>query len=134
MNNVASRGVLLETMNKLDQTKKIIKDRWDSNTLIEGADMLETTDEIEFDPVEQLIAARDRRTVGVGPLEGVDAEFRCFENMPRIKRDEDRQKWWMQHKTQLPILFGVAQEVLSVPSSSAKSERVFSSAGQVGVY
>lgn len=119
-------------MNKLDRTKKIIKDRWDSNTLMEGhADVSETNDEIEFDPVEQLIAARDRRTGGAGPLAGVDAEFRCFESMPRIKREEDRLNWWMQHKTQLPILFGVAQEVLSVPSSSAKSERVFSSAGQV---
>ena len=97
------------------------------------ADVVEANDEIEFDPVEQLIAARDRRTVGIGPHQGVDAEFRSFENMPRIKKDDDRQKWWTQHKTQLPILFGIAQEIFSVPSSSAKSERVFSSAGQVNI-
>ena len=34
--------------------------------------------------------------------------------------------WWKDHEVVLPILSKVAKKVLTVPASSAKSERVFS--------
>ena len=37
--------------------------------------------------------------------------------------------WWQTHEKILPILSNVAKIVLTIPCSSAKSERVFSCAG-----
>ena len=41
--------------------------------------------------------------------------------------------WWKTHETVLPILAKVAKKVLTVPASSAKSERVFSTGRNVTV-
>ena len=38
-------------------------------------------------------------------------------------------QWWKQHENVLPLLARLARRVLVIPASSAKSERVFSSAG-----
>ena len=40
-------------------------------------------------------------------------------------------KFWMEHKSTYPKLSKLARWVLSVPASSASSERVFSCAGRV---
>ena len=37
--------------------------------------------------------------------------------------------WWRDHEKVLPNLSKVAKKVLTVPASSAKSERVFSTGG-----
>ena len=120
-------------MNKLSGTKKYMKDRWNRNDDFQTPDEPAIDDELDFDPVDQLLAERDVRADGQ-PMRGIDAEFMAFEAMPRVKKEDDRLDFWRKHKSQLPILFGIVQEILSVPCSSAKLERVFSSAGLVCSY
>ena len=44
--------------------------------------------------------------------------------MANLTKDGDRLNWWRNHEKQLPLLSKVARQVLGVPCSSAKSERV----------
>ena len=43
--------------------------------------------------------------------------------------DVDLLGWWKEHESMFPVLGHVAKTVLTIPSSSAKSERTFSCAG-----
>lgn len=58
------------------------------------------------------------------------AEVDTYKNMP-VEMDEkfDLLLWWKKHSTQLPRLSQLARHVLSIPASSAPSERNFSTAG-----
>ena len=47
------------------------------------------------------------------------------------KDDTDILKWWKNHQSILPNLAELAKSVLTIPCSSAKSERVFSCAGNI---
>ena len=49
--------------------------------------------------------------------------------MEELEADGDRLEWWKEHERHLPLLSKVAKEVLGIPCSSAKSERVFSTGG-----
>jgi hypothetical protein len=40
--------------------------------------------------------------------------------------DEDPLKWWIQRKSKLPILTSLAFKLLSIPATSAPSERLLS--------
>ena len=46
-------------------------------------------------------------------------------------KDCDILLWWKQHDNVLPLLSKIAKRVLAIPASSAKSERVFSTGGNV---
>lgn len=151
------RGIILKTYNKLTRVKKNIVDTWEcatteSNNNSEVNDNEENPDSNidEDDPIEKLLRAENSRTGGEGmshvarrsrssrsvlhvasPLE---VEFQIFENKPKVSKEVDRLHWW-GHDAQndLPKLRRIAQEVLSVPVSSAKSERTFSKSGKVTV-
>ena len=49
--------------------------------------------------------------------------------MENLTQDGDRLKWWRDHEKQFPFLSKVARQVMGVPASSAKSERIFSTGG-----
>ena len=57
-------------------------------------------------------------------------EFFTYENMPSFS-GYDVLNWWKSHKEMLPILSKLAQLYLSIPATSAQSERVFSAYGRV---
>ena len=46
-------------------------------------------------------------------------------------RNADILTWWRLNQEELPLLSKIARTVLSIPASSAKSERVFSTGGNV---
>ena len=39
--------------------------------------------------------------------------------------------WWKQHEAVLPLLASLAKKILAIPASSSKSERVFSTGGNI---
>ena len=49
-----------------------------------------------------------------------------YESFTLAKKEDSVLGWWKNHEAVLPILAKVAKKVLTVPASSAKSERVFS--------
>ena len=46
-------------------------------------------------------------------------------------KDVDILQWWKKHESVLPLLAKIAKRVLAIPASSAKSERVFSTGGNI---
>ena len=155
------RGIILKTYDKLHAVKKNIVDTWEcaateSNNNSEVNEENQDSNCDEDDPIEKLMRAETSRTGGQGmshvasssrssrsrsgagmlheasPLE---VEFQIFENKPKVMKDVDRLKWWGNDaQNDLPKLRRIAQEVLSVPVSSAKSERTFSKSGKVSVF
>ena len=120
----------MEEVGKLAETKELIVEmvgETNNNSVIATSQDLP---ESEMDAVSKLLARKrgDNRMEDTTP---VVKEFLVFEAKPPVSNDVDRLEYWLALKDELPLLFKVAQEVLGVPCSSAKSERVFSSAGLV---
>ena len=58
-------------------------------------------------------------------------EMEKYELFSLQSKDCDILLWWKQHDNVLPLLSKIAKRVLTIPASSAKSERVFSTGGNV---
>ena len=53
-----------------------------------------------------------------------------YEKYDNPGRGGDICAWWWMHQDQLPLMAKIARMVLAIPSSSAKSKRVFSTGSQ----
>ena len=73
-----------------------------------------------------------------------NARTRFGVNQNKIRKEMDRYEsfsipdknvnilvWWAQHEGVLPLLASLAKRVLAIPASSSKSERVFSTGGNI---
>ena len=54
-----------------------------------------------------------------------------YESYSLADSNVDILEWWRTHENTLPILSQIAKQVLTIPASSAKSERVFSTGGNI---
>ena len=61
----------------------------------------------------------------------VRMEIEKYETFSTPGKDVDILLWWKVHEAVLPLLSKLARRVLAIPSSSAKSERVFSVGGNL---
>ena len=134
------KGVHLLSCNRLESTKAEIEAA--SNRMESLVDEIESVDEDEDDD--------DRQNVELSPTSKLMRQ--CKErfdlankrNKPKIKiememyelfslqsKDCDVLSWWKQHENVLPLLAKIAKRVLAIPASSAKSERVFSTGGNM---
>merc|ERR1711879_387484 len=57
-------------------------------------------------------------------------EMKRYEAKPKVEKTVDICDWWSKQED-LPTLRKVAREILCIPASSSKSERVFSTSGKV---
>ena len=62
----------------------------------------------------------------MSPLE---KEFNRYESFSIADKYVNILKWWMDHERVLPLLASISKKVLTIPASSSKSERVFSTGG-----
>ena len=62
-------------------------------------------------------------------LSPIDKEIRRYESFSIAPKDVNILMWWKNHENVLPLLSQIARKVLTIPASSAKSERVFSCGG-----
>ena len=126
------------TFKKLEDVKLKIKLRWEvtesnsSNSAVSGSEM-QVDDTNDSDPLEAMIRMREAHRSAAAPdmLLPLELEFLKYEKLPKVKKDVDALKWWMGHKDVLPLMFKIAQELLGIPVSSSKSERIFSTAGRI---
>lgn len=58
-------------------------------------------------------------------------EFSRYLSEPQIDHNLDPSAWWQAHETSFPTIATTAKQLLCIPASSASSERVFSSAGNI---
>jgi hypothetical protein len=49
----------------------------------------------------------------------------------RMEARNDPLQWWLEQKDQFPILFGMAEQYLAIPATSAPSERLWSIASRI---
>ena len=54
-----------------------------------------------------------------------------YETFSTLNKTVNVLLWWKRHQNVLPILSKLSRMVLSIPASSAKSERVFSTGGNI---
>ena len=67
-----------------------------------------------------------RQRLEVAGIPPIRREMIQYENFSLAHKASSVLGWWKDHEVVLPILSKVAKKVLTVPASSAKSERVFS--------
>ena len=60
-----------------------------------------------------------------------EQEFSCYEQCPDAAKDEIILTWWYKNKNTFPTLSKFRRKYLAIPASSTKSERVFSTGGNV---
>lgn len=58
-------------------------------------------------------------------------QFENYVAEPQIGHNLDPLLWWKHHKDLFPLIFKIAQKYLSIPATSAMSERSFSIAGSI---
>ena len=66
-----------------------------------------------------------RQRLEVAGIPPIRREMIQYENFSLAHKASSVLGWWKDHEAVLPILSKVAKKVLTVPASSAKSERVF---------
>ena len=107
----------------------LLRERWEAEFNNNSSNRGEAEEnENEMDPVEQLFAKRRKVLTQLG----LEREFEEYEALPQVSLEIDRLVWCAEHSKQFPILSSVARDVLGVPCTSSKSERIFSSAGLHG--
>ena len=67
----------------------------------------------------------------ISELSAVKKESKHYEDYPYATSDEDVLKWWKARSEVFPVLSSLARHYLCVPAASSKSERVFSTAGNI---
>ena len=134
------KGIHLEESDKLESTKDLVEEEW--NKMRAADDSLlsvveeqpgEEDGDIQLSPTSKLrkkVQARSQST-GVqqrrrNRIPPIRKEMIQFETFSLAKKDTSVLDWWKGHESILPILSKVAKKALTVPTSSAKSERVFS--------
>ena len=123
------KGVHLEALEALQKTKQEMVERWD-----EADDEEEGKEEDEDeDPTTKLLNARKKLAEKQKNSSKLRREMVTYEDMECLAPDGDRLEWWRHHKDLLPLLAKAAQEILAIPCSSSKSERIFSIGGQVSM-
>ena len=63
------------------------------------------------------------------PVNKLKSEMIKYESFSLSHREGNILYWWKTHSSLLPMLSRIARTILAIPSSSAKSERVFSTGG-----
>jgi hypothetical protein len=64
-------------------------------------------------------------------LRTAEAEIKCYQLEPAILYEHNPLLWWKTNQHRFPLLAEIARKYLSIPATSAPSERLFSTAGQV---
>ena len=61
----------------------------------------------------------------------IENEFEAYENCKDAKKEDKILSWWKKNQQNFPLLAKFARKYLVIPASSTKSERVFSTGGNV---
>ena len=134
------KGMHLNEFNKLEETYLDIKLLFQSTsnvtpvtasqTAISEAETLDLSPNSKmrrrFQAQKSSAASSSRVLENSCPFEKEFCRFDSFSLAPSTVNVLD---WWKSHEKTLPLLSKVARSVLSIPCSSAKSERTFSCAG-----
>ena len=136
------KGMHLEEENKLEAAKDNIKIeiaemKRNVTEQLEPEEDIENVDKEEppMSPNTKLrlkMQARTQRlrTENQGDsLSPIEREFHRYESFSLADKHINILHWWRDHEKVLPLLAKVAKKVLTIPASSSKSQRIFSTGG-----
>ena len=133
------RGAHLDMYEKLESTKEEIEDKIRSYENIpdenETEDVPETAN-VELSPTSKLIKKHEEKlkrgmTDSVRTENKIRKEMKRYESFSNPGKHVNILQWWKTHEGDLPLLASFAKRILAIPASSAKSERVFSTGGNI---
>ena len=136
------KGMHLEEENMLENVKIDIKNEIDKmkieKDLTEGKEKepveVESND-ITQSPNTKLRMKMKQRQINLRTktnedlMSPLEKEFNRYESFSITDKYVNILKWWMDHERVLPLLASISKKVLTIPASSSKSERVFSTGG-----
>ena len=129
------KGIHLRAKSKFDETKKEIEDIWKENALPteeDDDDPIEPVVEAPLSPTSKLMQKYSQRNLNVDRnASEISKEMGKYEMYSVLPKDKDVLLWWKVHEGNLPNLAKLAKRILAIPCSSAKSERVFSTGGNI---
>ena len=135
-----TKGLILKEFGVFEKTVREIKERCrkfdpTSNQEVEAtSEVAETIDDENLSGVERLKKRRrilaDTTSQPLPVSSRIDIEIDRYLNMPEEECD-DPLDWWRENKGSFVILRKLAAEILSIPASSASSERAFSAGTRV---
>ena len=134
------KGIDLEESDKLESTKDLIEKEWNKmkasdDSLLSAVEEQpgEADEDIELSPTSKLRKKMQARAQSTGVqqrrrnrIPPIRREMIQYETFTVAHKESSVLEWWRGHETILSILSKVAKKVLTVPASSSKSERVFS--------
>ncbi len=62
--------------------------------------------------------------------QAIELEIQVYRDTESIDFKENPLEWWKIHEKNFPHVSNIARQVLSIPATSAASERVFSTGGR----
>ena len=131
------KGVHLLTENRLQSTKDEIEAASNKldNVEEDNAEQEDSDSDnnVELSPTSKLMKQSQARFdfSNRRNLTKIRIEMEKFEVFSMASKDVDILQWWKKHESVLPLLARIAKRVLAIPASSAKSERVFSTGGNI---
>ena len=123
------KGIHLASLGSLEGIKGELEDRYGSRD-DNLEDELEAAPSVELSPTSRLLRQAKQRKKQTGESR-IRSEMSKYEAFSFAARDSNILYWWKCNETLLPLLARIAHIILAIPSSSAKSERVFSTGGNV---
>lgn len=67
-------------------------------------------------------------------FENPKSELDCYLESPRSDRRVDELKWWRDHQSEYPIVSLMARDILCVPATSVRDEKMFSEPAFVRIH
>ena len=129
------KGLHLQTAGLLDETKTSIEQKYFTPAAGWLDDMVEQIQpevpQVQLSPTSKLMRELRNNRTNARRESKMQHEMMKYESYSSPNKDVDVLDWWRKHEEILPLLARAAKKVLAIPSSSAKSERVFSTGGNV---
>ena len=122
------KGVHLKQFSKFEFYKNKLQNQIDEDNLIKENSTSSVASEGSLSPTSKLKKQFKTKT---NTKTKIETEFDCYETCKDATKNESVLIWWRKNQYTFPILSKFARKYLSIPASSTKSERVFSTSGNV---
>jgi adenylate kinase len=126
------KGGHLEMEHKLEETKQEMEVKYhEKKENEEGMEKENSEKEANLSPTSKMRKKLKDKKDQSNEETNLKKEMNRYESYSYASKEENVLKWWKRHENILPLLSNIAKKVLAIPASSAKSERVFSTGGNV---
>ena len=129
--NPALKGLHLKIFKKFQTTKEWLASQVKDNVECQPVARVLSADLSPNSKLKRNLNVRLETQEPTSELNPILSEMCQYEYLPDAKKDFPILDWWKLHSNTLPELSSLARQILAIPASSTKSERVFSSGGNV---